>query len=149
MIVYPAGLPHPLKGDASFAPENNILRTPMQSGRARQRQLYTRVPTFYSAAWVLTDAQGRLLTAWADQVAKADWFQMPLRSDLGLNVETVRFVATIAGPVRVGVKLWRYTADIEVQYKPALAPGWAEILPDWTLESEIFDLAMNMEWPAA
>lgn len=149
MITYPAGLPHPLKSSAAYSPENNILRTIMQSGRARQRQLYTSTPTFYKASWILNDVQGRLLVAWADQVAKADWFEIPLRSDLGLNTETVRLISTISGPVRIGVNLWQYTADIELQYKPLMAPGWAEILPDWTLNSDIFDLAMNREWPAA
>lgn len=149
MIIYPAGLPHPLKSGAAYTPENNILRTPFQSGRARQRKLYTKVPTFYRATWILNDVQGRLLTSWADQVAKAEWFEMPLRSDLGLNTETVRLTSTISGPVRIGVNHWQYTADIEVRFKPALEPGWAEILPDWTLNADIFDLAMNREWPAA
>lgn len=149
MITYPAGLPHPLKSGAAYTPENNILRTPLQSGRARQRQLYTKVPTFYRATWILDDIKGRLFAAWADQAAKGEWFEMPLRSELGVNVETVRFTASISGPVRIGVNHWQYTADIEVRLKPALAPGWAEILPGFTLESDIFDLAMNMEWPAA
>lgn len=149
MIIYPTGLPHPLKSSAAYSPENNILRTTMQSGRARQRQLYTSTPDFYKASWILNDIKGRLLKSWLEQVAGANWFEMPLRSDLGLNVETVRLTSTLSGPVRVGNNLWQYTADIEVQYRPLLAPGWAEILPDWTLNADIFDLAMNVEWPAA
>ena len=147
MIAYPSGLPHPLKSGAAYQPENNIRRTPMQSGRARQRQLYTSVPSFYRASLILNDVQGRLLVAWADQIAKAGWFEMPLRSDLGLNTETVRFMSTISGPVRIGVNHWQYTADIEIEFKPLLAPGWAEILPDYILHADIFDIAMNREKP--
>ncbi|MNR41072.1 hypothetical protein D3C85_1594170 [compost metagenome] len=31
--------------------------------------------------------------------------------------------------------------------RPLLPPGWAEILPDYILQAEIFDYAMNDEWP--
>lgn len=149
-IVYPAGLPHPLREGYGFEPENNILRTPMQSGRARQRQSFTKVPTYASLSWIFkTQGQAQLFEAWVDQVAGAEWFEMPLNSPIGLDDQQVRFMASPSGPTRVGNRYWGFTARVELRNKPQVADGWAEILPGYILLSDIFDLAMNREWPAA
>ena len=148
-ISYPAGLPHPLKEGYAFEPENNIIRTQMQSGRARQRQTFDSVPSYASLGWILTDQQAQLLESWAAQVAKAEWLTMTLRTPLGLFSHEVRFMSALSGPKRIGVRHWGYSVKAELRERAILAPGWAEILPDYILMSDIFDLAMNREWPEA
>ncbi|MNY70978.1 hypothetical protein D3C86_2092210 [compost metagenome] len=42
---------------------------------------------------------------------------------------------------------WRFSARCEFKTRPLLDPGWAELLPEWVLQADIFDYAMNREWP--
>lgn len=122
----------------------------MQSGRARQRQSFTKVPTYANLSWIFkTVQQAQLFEAWADQVAGAEWYDMTLNSPTGLMEHQVRFASSPTGPTRIGNIYWGFSARVELRDKPQVADGWAEILPEYILMSDIFDLAMNMEWPAA
>lgn len=154
MIVYPAGLPAPLLGYTQ-EPENNILRTPMQSGRARQRPLYTSMPNYASLEWLFGGScegttgsqQAQLFETWARSLVGAEWFEMPVRTPWGRDSVTMRFRATPQGPTHEGPNAWRYTASIEIR-NPVTLPGeWAELAPDYMLFSDIFDKAMNFHWP--
>lgn len=148
MAAYPAGLPAPLRESSGFESVNNIVRTEMESGRARQRQSFTSVPVFATLSWLFrNDPQAQLFDAWAAQVARAKWYTMQLRCPLGLITHDVRFTESVQGPQAVGPKFWRYTARVELRERPLLEPGWAEILPDYILLADIFDRAVNFEWP--
>lgn len=147
--VYPTGLPCPLRDNYGFKPVNNIRRTPMDSGRARQRVEFQNVPTMAQLQWVMSMQQAQLFEAWAARVVGAGWFNMTVLSPLGFASEEVRFTETPQGGELAGKFLWRYRVVCEVRNRPLLAPGWAEILPGFILGSDIFDLAMNREWPAA
>jgi hypothetical protein len=46
-----------------------------------------------------------------------------------------------------GKFLWRYRVTCELRNRPLLPPEWVELLPDYVLHPEIFDYAMNREWP--
>ncbi|OHC12257.1 MAG: hypothetical protein A2002_09465 [Pseudomonadales bacterium GWC1_66_9] len=147
-ITYPAGLPHPLRESYGFESVNNIVRSDLVSGRARQRQRFTSVPSFATLTWLFkSNAEAQLFDAWTSQVAKAEWVRMTLTCPLGLIEHDVRFAESPSGPVRSGVRFWRYTARVELRERPLLEPGWAGILPDYILGSDIFDRAMNQEWP--
>ncbi|MNW10005.1 hypothetical protein D3C71_2071310 [compost metagenome] len=50
------------------------------------------------------------------------------------------------GPTAWGVDKWQYSATLEVWERPLLSDEWA-ILPSFVAHPEIFDLAMNREWP--
>lgn len=145
--AYPDGLPCPLRQNYGFTPTNNIRRTPMDSGRARQRIEFTKVPTLVSLQWIFTEVQARLFEAWAAQIVGAGWFTIELLSPMGFTTEEVRFTETPVGGELTGKFLWRYTVNAEVRNRPLLDPGWAELLPSFVLNPEIFDYAMNREWP--
>lgn len=145
--VYPEGLPCPLRENYGFTPVNNIRRTPMDSGRARQRIEFRNVPTMVSLRWIMTPPQAMLFEAWAVQVVGAGWFEMELLTPLGFEDQEVRFTETPVGGELTGKFLWRYNVTCEVRNRPLLDPGWAEILPDYILYADIFDYAMNREWP--
>lgn len=147
--AYPAGLPCPLRDNYGFTPVNNIRRTPMDSGRARQRIEFRNVPTLVSLQWIFTQPQAALFEAWAAQVVGAGWFSLRLLSPLGFTDEEVRFTETPVGGELTGKFLWRYQVRCEVRNRPLLDPGWAELLPEYILDADIFDYAMNREWPLA
>lgn len=147
-INYPAGLPAPLQETSGFESVNNITRTELQSGRARQRVNFTSVPVYATLSWLFSKPNhAALFDSWAAQVAKAGWFRLKLYCATGLVEHDVRFTEAVQGPQRSGPTFWRYTARVELRERPLLAPGWAEIAPDYVLMADIFDRAMNFEWP--
>lgn len=145
--VYPEGLPCPLRENYAFTPVNNIRRTPMDSGRARQRIEFPNAPTLVSLSWIFNQQQAMLFEAWAAQVAGAGWFTMTLLSPMGFEEQEVRFTEVPVGGQLTGKFLWRYRVDCELRKRPLFPPGWAEIVPDFILYADIFDYAMNDEWP--
>ena len=147
--VYPEGLPCPLRENYARTPVNNIRRTPMDSGRSRQRVEFTNVPDTIQLTWVMTPTQARLFEAWTAQVVGAGWFTIELLSPLGFTEEEIRFTETPVGGELTGKYLWRYRVVCETRYRPVLPPGWVELLPSFILNPEIFDYAMNREWPLA
>ena len=145
--AYPAGLPLPLREGYEFKPVNNIRRTQMDSGRARQRVEFRNVPSMVELAWLLSSPQASLFEAWSAQVVGAGWFEIQLVTPLGFDTHEVRFTeAPVGGELR-GLYRWRFSVTCELRNRPLLPPGWAEILPDYILFADIFDFAMNREWP--
>lgn len=145
--AYPEGLPCPLRENYGFTPVNNIRRTPMDSGRARQRIEFPNAPATVPLSWIMSAPQARLFEAWAAQVVGAGWFEMVLLTPLGFDTQEVRFTEVPVGGELTGKFLWRYRVTAELRTRPLLPPGWAELLPDFILYSDIFDYAMNQEWP--
>ena len=149
-INYPKEyLPIPLQDGYGLKPVSPMIRTDLSSGRARQRRLYTATPTQAAVSWSLSDSEGQLFEAWYRDTIHdgADWFNMPLRSPLGIIDSYVcRFIDIYEGPTIEGGNYWRYTATLELWERPILAPDWAEF-PDYIINSSIIDIALNREWP--
>lgn len=148
-IQYPKGLPLPLRANYRFTPTNNIVRTSMDSGRARQRVEFENVPSIATMGFIFNEVQARLFESWAYQVAKGSWFFIRLLTPMGFDEVEVRFTKTPDGGQLLGQFLWQYDCEVEVRKPPRLEPGWAELLPDYVLHADIFDRAMNREWPEA
>lgn len=153
MIRYPEGLPAPLI-DYGFQPENAILRTPMQSGRARQRTLYTSMPDYTQIEWLFGGScgttgsqQAQLFLSWVRKAARHEWVLMPIRSPNGREQVEVRFMETPSGPFPVDPRSWRFTGRVEIRELYTLPGDWAETAPEYVLMSDIFDRAMNFHWP--
>lgn len=145
--IYPVGLPCPLREGYGFTPVNNIVRTDMQSGRARQRVDFPATPDTIQLRWIFNSAEASLFQAWAAQVVGAGWFEIELLTPLGFEVEEVRFMETPVGGELTGKFSWRFQVNCERRERKLLEPGWAEILPDYVLMADIFDYAMNREKP--
>lgn len=144
--VYPDGLPCPLRESYGREPVNNIRSTAMDSGRSRQRIEFRNVPDMIQLSWIFTAPQASLFEAWAAQVVGAGWFTMNLLSPLGFNDEEVRFKTAPLGGELTGKFLWRYKVVCESRKRPLLEPGWVDF-PEFVLEADIIDLAVNREWP--
>ena len=149
-INYPVDLPAPLLSENSYALVSPNERTLMDSGRARQRKKFSSVPTMRSAAWIMTDLQARAFELWYKVTLKegTEWFNVNLRSPLGFTPLVCRVVGIYQGPRAFSHNLWRFTATLEVWERPLLPDEWV-LLPTFIVNPEIFDLAMNREFPEA
>lgn len=143
---YPLGLPPPMRDGYSFTPTNNIIRTDMQSGRARQRVEFEDVPDMLKLKWTLSEIQSRLFGTWARNAVGAGWCTIPLLTPMGYDTLEVRFTERVDGPSLTGRFHWIWTATVELRETPELDPEWL-ILPEYQLNPEIFDIAMNSLWP--
>ena len=149
-IYYPHDyLPIPLQNGFGMKPVSPLLRTEMTSGRARQRRQYTSTPTQAGVTWSFKkDAQAQLFEVWYRETINdgAAWFYMNLKTPKGVESYKCRFVDIYEGPILLSGKYWQYSATLELWERPILAPGRAEF-PDYIVNSNIIDLALNREWP--
>lgn len=151
-IYYPHDyLSLPLQNGISFKPVSPLLRTNQTSGRARQRRLYTSVPTQTPVKWLFkTAGQAQLFEAWyRDKLADGSaWFLMKLKTPLGLNLYKCRFTDIYEGPTLTGGRYWVYSATLELWERPILPSEWTDF-PEFIVNSDILDLAINREWPGS
>lgn len=150
-INYPAGLPLALRQGRSTQHGTPFIRTQLDSGRARQRRRFTSVPSVQTFVWFFTDLECRVFEAWFRDAVQdgAAWFSMPVRTPLPEDLRTplvCRFVQMYTGPDIIGRDRWKISATLEVWERPLFPPGWG-LLPDYMMGSDIFDMAMNREWP--
>ena len=143
---YPTGIPAPLRAGYGINPENNIIRTQMVSGRARQRVAYTSVPAYADLSWIFTAQEAQVFESWSSVVG-GEWFTINLKTPLGYYGQECRFMESPSGPDLLGVNLWSYKAKVEIKDRVIVDPSYGEYLPGFLLLSDVFDLAMNREWP--
>jgi hypothetical protein len=154
MPSYPSQLPLPMQDGYALQHQSPFTRTEMQSGRARQRRTFTSVPSSASVTWFFTsDVQCQLFEGWfRDDLGAKDgenWFDMPLQTPLGVYQYQCRFVDMYQGPSLAAFNKWQITASLEIRERPILPVDYATLMPEYVLLSDIFDIAMNQEWPAA
>lgn len=148
-INYPSKyLPGVLKDGFGLKAASPMLRTQLTSGRVRQRRAFTSTPSNTDVQWLLNDKQAQFFEVWFRDTLKdgASWFNMPLLTPLGLQNYVCRFTDIYEGPTPEGGLYWRYSANLELWERPVLSSGWAEF-PEYILGSDIFDIAINREWP--
>jgi hypothetical protein len=154
MPTYPVGLPLPVQQGYALQHVSPMVRTEMQSGRARQRRAFTSVPSMVSVSWIFrTQTEAQLFEGWfRDDLGAGDganWFSMKLQTPLGIMDYECRFTGIYNGPQLIAFDKWQVSGELEIRDRPILPPGWATIMPGYILLSDIFDLAMNQEWPDA
>lgn len=145
---YPASLPPPLKGDRAFQLVDPLVSTASDNGQTRWDRRFTVTPASTPVSWIFTDIQAAAFTAWyADSLRDgAEWFEMPIRSPIGREVEQCHFVSAYSGPERLGYDRWRVTASLVLRQMPRFPPGWGEF-PEFILEASTIDVALNDKWP--
>lgn len=145
---YPSVLPAPLKGDRSFQMVDPLVSSASENGQTRWDRRFTDVPTATPVSWILSDLECLAFESWyRDEIRDgADWFEMPLRTPKGRDVEECHFVSGYSGPARSGYDRWRIEAQIVLRRRPMLPPGWGEF-PEFILGSGIIDVAINVHWP--
>src|SRR5699024_12540505 len=78
----------------------------------------------------------------------ASWFNINTKFPSGFGPYVARFTEMYTGPDQISANHWRYSAELEIWERPLVEPGWG-ILPDFIMGMDIFDIAMNREWPEA
>jgi len=149
MIEYPAELPLPLQdGYALDTPVDPMLRTPMVSGRARQRLNFDEVPYLINAKWNCDRNQMAFFQGWYARalVQGVEWFKATLLTPIGFKEYECRFAGHYTGPTLVQVSRWEFSAVLELREPPLIQPGW-EDFPQFWFMMNIIDLAVNREWP--
>lgn len=156
---WPQGLPNPNQEGYALQHVDSMQRTPLASGRARQRRRFTKTPTLMTVSWTFTDdAQAQLFEAWyraphrEDDPTKGgindgtDWFEALIWTPLGFRHYRARFTGMYDGPHYVAVGVSRVYAELETYERHTLPPEDVEF-PDEILYGSLFDLTMNKHWP--
>lgn len=150
--TYPDGLPLGLHSGRTYQLESPLQRTPLSSGRARQRRRFTSVPEYVDIGWQFTGLQATVFETWfRDALADGSlWFNIRLGTILGLDGYECRFTEVFSGPSRIGPDLWSVSARLEIRNRvvSAYPAGWGEF-PEYLLESSVIDFALNDKWPMA
>lgn len=149
-LYYPSQLPRAQRADHTSTPLQPFLRTQLERGRARQRRRFTSVPVMATFTWVFTDGEAALFELWFKETINdgASWFNMPRKTPLGQRMLVARFASMYEGPTMWGRDHWTYTAQIEFFERELYDKEWL-ILPGFIARPEIFDYAINQDWPAA
>lgn len=143
-IDYPTELPPPLRSGYGLQHASPMLRTQLQSGRARQRRTYTSVPTMAAVSWLLSDGEARLFETFFRYGLSdgTEWFNARLVTPTGLRDYECRFADMYSGPDLVGVRHWKITAQLEIKERETFPAAFLET-PEWILEPGLLDLAIS------
>ena len=145
-------LPMPLREGYGLTPVSPLMRTDMQSGRAKQRRRYQSTPTQAPINWIFTQpGQASLFEQWYQHVLMDGvlWFNMKLRTPEGVKFYKCRFIDIYQGGELDGPNYWRYSAEVELWERPTMDPLWVTYYPAAIRYMNVIDLALNREWPEA
>ena len=150
LAVWPEQLPLPEQSGYAIQHVSPLQRTQMVSGRARQRRIYTSVPSNVSVQWFLTEQQAQLFEAFFRYAITdgADWFMLPLKTPMFTGDYECRFTGIYEGPTLTAFNKWTVSATIEIKERQTLISGFAYV-PQYVIDSSIIDVALNDLWPAA
>ena len=150
LVSWPAQLPLPEQSGYAIQHVSPMQRTTMVSGRARQRRVYTSVPSNVAVQWFLTEQQAQLFEAFFRYSITdgADWFLLPLKTPMFTGDYECRFTGIYEGPTLTTFDKWTVSATIEIKERQTLNAGFT-YTPQYAIDSSIIDVALNDLWPAA
>ena len=150
LVSWPTQLPLPEQSGYAIQHVSPLQRTTMVSGRARQRRVYTSVPSNIAVQWFLTEQQAQLFEAFFRYAISdgADWFLLPLKTPMFTGDYECRFTGIYEGPVLIAYDKWTVSATIEIKERQTLDSTWTNA-PQYVIDSSIIDIAVNQLWPAA
>lgn len=148
LVSWPAQLPLPEQSGYAIQHVSPIQRTTMVSGRARQRRVYTSVPSNVAVQWFLTEQQARLFEVFFRYAITdgADWFLLPLKTPMFAGDYECRFTGIYEGPTLTAFNKWTVSATIEIKERQTLSSD--EIYdPQGIIDSENIDRVINKPSP--
>ncbi len=150
LASWPEQLPLPEQSGYAIQHVSPTQRTTMVSGRARQRRVYTSVPSNVAVQWFLTEQQAQLFEAFFRYAITdgADWFLLPLKTPMFTGDYECRFTGIYEGPTLTAFDKWTVSATIEIKERQTLGAGFAYV-PQYIFDSSIIDVALNDLWPTA
>lgn len=146
----PSWLPSPELSGYGLQHVDTTMRTPMESGRARQRQRFTSAPTMATVSWVLTENQAGLFEGWFRWALKdgTEWVNLELKTPMGYKAYVCRFVGMYDGPEPFAFTDWRIQARVEIRDRQTYSRAWSTIGEQFIAGADIIDRAANKKWPA-
>ena len=149
MLAYPEGLPTPQREGYGFDPVSPMTSTTLVTGRTIQRRRYSSTPTVATVTWLLTPPEARLFEGWWEYVLLSGTlpFNCPLLTPLGFENYQAQFASIYSGPALVGVDMWKFSAQLRLFKRPLVDRDLVLQVPDYILDADIFDRAMNQKWP--
>ena len=149
MLAYPEGLPTPQREGYGFDPVSPMTSTKLVSGRSERRRAFVSTPTVATVTWLLTPSEAQFFEGWFEHVLLSGSlpFECPLLTPMGMEPYRANFVGIYSGPVLVGVDHWRFSAQLSLFKRPLIDKEWVVDAPEYILDADIFDIAMNRDWP--
>ena len=150
LVSWPTQLPLPEQSGYAIQHVNPLQRTTMVSGRARQRRVYTSVPSNVAVQWFLTEQQAQLFEAFFRYAIAdgADWFLLPLKTPMFTGDYECRFTGIYEGLTLTAFNKWTVLATIEIKERQTLDSSLV-YAPQYVIDSSVIDIAVNQLWPAA
>lgn len=150
LVSWPEQLPPPEQSGYAIQHVSPLQRTEMVSGRARQRRVYTSVPSMVAVQFFCTELQAQVFELFFrfGITDGADWFLCTLKTPLGLMPYECRFNGIYDGPTLIAFDKWTFSGTIEIRDRKTLDQSWI-YTPQFVADSEIIDIALNDLWPAA
>ena len=150
LVSWPEQLPLLEQSGYAIQHVSPLRSTEMVSGRARQRRVYTSVPSNVAVQWFLTEQQAQLFEAFFRHAITdgADWFLLPLKTPMFTGDYECRFTSIYEGPTLTAFNKWTVSATIEIKERQTLGASWV-YAPQYIFDSSIIDVALNDLWPAA
>lgn len=150
LVSWPEQLPLPEQSGYAIQHASPLQRTEMVSGRARQRRVYTSVPSMVAVQFFCTEVQAQVFELFFRFGISdgADWFLCTLKTPLGLKPYECRFNGIYEGPVLTSFNKWTFSGTLEIRERQTLDQSWI-YAPQYLVNSSIIDIALNDLWPAA
>ena len=122
LVSWPTQLPLPEQSGYAIQHVSPLQRTEMVSGRARQRRVYTSVPSNVAVQWFLTEQQAQVFEVWFKYSITdgADWFLCTLKTPLGIMPYECRFNGIYEGPVLTSFNKWTFSGTLEIRERQTL-----------------------------
>lgn len=141
-------LPVPLREDYDLNHVSPMMRTQMESGRSRYRQRFTSVPSRVTVTWLLDEGQALYFEGWFKESLNDGtlWFNCPLRTPMGMHEYECHFFGMYQGPQLVA-NYYKVRARLEIRERPTMDRDWILYGPEYVRWGNIFDIAMNRDWP--
>jgi len=150
LVSWPEQLPMPEQSGYAIQHVSPLQRTEMVSGRARQRRIYTSVPSMVAVQFFCTEGQAQLFELFFRYSITdgADWFLCALKTPVGIKPYECRFNGVYEGPVLTSFNKWTFSGALEIRERQTLDQSWI-YAPQFAVDSSIIDIALNDLWPAA
>lgn len=147
LAVYPSQLPMPDLPGYQLQPVSPFRRVDLASGRARQRRLFTSVPTMVQMTITMTNPQFQLFEGWFRWVIAdgGDWFMGWAKTSMGVQRYEMRF-ADMYQPAPVSTWEWQISATMEIRERQTISALDTQF-PDEIVNSHLFDRTINESWP--
>lgn len=109
-----------------------LIRTPMDSGLARQRKRFGQPLPRVKVQWLMSNTQVALFKSWlaAKAAFGGAFFQIELPMDEAVDTYDARFAGTQVGYAKLGVDTWRVTAELEVKDRTPYSSEVVDVIID-------------------